>query len=204
MQRYSVVAFLARQHGIDTLKHLLKSDEYEIKYLFTHHFNPKEGRPERTEREELAIFQSLANEHHIPLMTVDSKAEVLKCTQMLKEMAPFDYILSVSWKRIIPTDQLALPNYPPVNLHRGDLPQYPGLYPVERALRNGDQEIIITSHVMSEEIDAGEIIDKVSIPANFDQSTDLLENVERLKIELSPLFGPLAIDSFEKLRSNHD
>ena len=100
-------------------------------------------------------------------------------------------------------NEASLPKIGGLNLHRGKLPNYPGAEPIKQALNNKDSHITVTSHLLAEEIDSGEPIALYKHPVNHnDRSLD--DNVERLKEELTPNFGPLLIKSLELMASNYE
>ncbi len=197
MRPYKLVCFLARAHGLDGLKALVKDDRYQPIALFTHKYKPKSQDTSQGEREDFKAFEQIACQHNIPLHTVDQKGSNF-VDLILKSYADADCIASISWRTILPGRLLDMPKFGAVNLHRGKLPEYAGAYPIEQALNDNQSEIVITAHKMVEEVDAGEILDISTYPANVDTNHSVLENVERLKIEITPLFGPLLISALEK------
>jgi methionyl-tRNA formyltransferase len=105
----------------------------------------------------------------------------------------FELIAAISWRLLITPRELAAAPLGGVNLHRGRLPEYPGGSPLHRALENRDSSVGLTAHCLSPEIDAGEILEIVEHPVDYDGGLDIDDHVERLKQEISPLFGPLLI-----------
>lgn len=192
---YKVVGFLAREHGLNGLASLIDSDVYNPICIFTHKLKPKSEDPNRFEREDFKKYESLCKTHNIPLYAIDSKKEAIKIEEILMELKKFDFIVSISWRRLIPANQLNMPKIGGINLHRGKLPEYPGAEPIKQALNNRDRFVYITSHVLAEEIDSGETIAVYKHPVNYNNNESLYENIERLKRELTPHFGPLLIKS---------
>ena len=104
-KKYKVLAFLARQHGLNGLEHLLQNPNYEIVSVVTHRRNPKSEDPERQERKDFCEFQRLTTEHGIPLHYVDTKKEALLLEEQVAAW-DFDLIASISWRRLIPEQYL--------------------------------------------------------------------------------------------------
>lgn len=69
-----------------------------------------------------------------------------------------DLIISINYPKIIPKKILKLCKFGGINHHLGKLPKYKGRYPVANAILNGDKNIFITVHTMTEKIDSGKII----------------------------------------------
>lgn len=195
--KYKVLAFLARQHGFNGLQHLLKDPRFEVIAVVTHKRNPKSEDPERQEREDFRLFQNLTNENGTPLHFVDTKKEALALGEKISTW-DFDLIASISWRRLIPEEQLVQAKIGGVNLHRGKLPQYAGAEPIKQALLNKEKEIVIDGHILDKEIDTGKVLAQYSHPVSYREDDSLEENICRLKKEITPHFGPLLIRSIEQ------
>lgn len=92
-------------------------------------------------------------------------------TAMLNEFLaakPFDYFLSIFNPFPLPAEILALPRKLALNYHNGPLPRYAGMHVTSWAILNGERSHGITWHVMTPEIDAGEIF----LQRHFDLDPD--------------------------------
>ncbi len=194
-KKYRVVGFLAREHGLNGLMHLTDSDNYKPVCVFTHRFKPKSQDIGKGQRKDFTKYKSLCAEHSVPLYAIDTRKESLKIYDILEKIREFDFIVSISWRRLIPENQLDMPEIGGINLHRGKLPDYPGAEPIKQALSNRDDFIYITSHILAKEIDSGDTIALYKHPVNYNDNHSLNKNIERLKKELTPHFGPLLIKS---------
>jgi methionyl-tRNA formyltransferase len=203
-RKMTVVGFLARAHGLNGLIHLLASDRYDLVHVFTHRLNPGSEDPARAQREDFGEYKTGCEQNKIPLTSIDSKEEARGIGSLLTRLDGFDFIVSISWRRLIPADQLRLPTIGGVNLHRGKLPEYKGAEPIKQALHHGDDTIVITAHHLSEEIDSGETIGAYTHPVNLNQDVALEANISRLKKELTPHFGPLLIQSLDSMADRHE
>lgn len=76
----------------------------------------------------------------------------------------FDIILSVNYLFIINKELLQTPTKYAINIHGSLLPKYRGRTPHVWAIINGEKQVGITAHIMTEELDAGDIIDQIIIP----------------------------------------
>jgi HAD superfamily hydrolase (TIGR01509 family) len=197
---YKVVAFLAREHGLNALCALLANSSYQIECIFTHALNPKSEDAARSERSDFAKFVELADRAQIPLIKVDSLEESRQIDAVLDSISDLDFIVSVSWRRLIPQRHLDRPRFGSVNLHRGKLPEYAGAEPIQQAIGKGETDICITAHFMTEVIDGGETIAIAHHPFAYQNDKSLEENISKIKEDITDLFGPLLMDSLQKMK----
>ena len=70
-----------------------------------------------------------------------------------------DYIIVAAFGQILPKN--ILDSAPCINLHASLLPQYRGASPVQQSLLNGDEKSGVTSMLMEEGLDTGDILEMV-------------------------------------------
>lgn len=70
-----------------------------------------------------------------------------------------DYIIVAAFGQILPKNILGIA--PCINLHASLLPQYRGASPVQQSLLNGDEKSGVTSMLMEEGLDTGDILEMV-------------------------------------------
>jgi len=70
-----------------------------------------------------------------------------------------DYIIVAAFGQILPKNILDIA--PCINLHASLLPQYRGASPVQQSLLNGDEKSGVTSMLMEEGLDTGDILETV-------------------------------------------
>lgn len=75
----------------------------------------------------------------------------------LEQIAP-DAIVVVAYGRIIPKWMLDLPRFGNVNLHGSLLPKYRGAAPVQWAIANGESETGVTTMLLNEGLDTGDML----------------------------------------------
>lgn len=75
----------------------------------------------------------------------------------LKEINP-DVIVVVAFGQILPKSVLELPRYGCVNVHASLLPKYRGAAPIQWAVINGDEESGVTTMLMNDGIDTGDML----------------------------------------------
>ncbi len=76
----------------------------------------------------------------------------------IKSVHP-DFIVVAAFGQILPKNILDIA--PCINLHASLLPQYRGASPVQQSLLNGDEKTGVTSMLMEEGLDTGDILEKV-------------------------------------------
>jgi len=76
----------------------------------------------------------------------------------------FDYLFSITNYSVLPAGLLKLPLRMPINYHDAPLPRYAGVYATTWAILNDETIHGITWHVMTEKVDAGDILKQVPVP----------------------------------------
>lgn len=69
-----------------------------------------------------------------------------------------DTIVVVSYGQILPPSLLRIPPRGCINLHASLLPKYRGAAPIQRAIMNGDKKTGITTILMDEGMDSGDVL----------------------------------------------
>ncbi len=93
----------------------------------------------------------------------------------LKEMAP-DLIVLVSYGHILRSGILSVPERGCINLHPSLLPKYRGAAPVHWTIINGERETGVTTMLMNEKIDAGQILEQRRVPVGEEETTGELSD----------------------------
>ena len=79
------------------------------------------------------------------------------CMKALKEIAP-DFIIVVAYGKILPKEVLDLPKYACINVHASLLPKYRGAGPIQWSVLNGEEKTGVTTMLMAEGIDTGDML----------------------------------------------
>jgi len=93
----------------------------------------------------------------------------------LREINP-DVIVVAAFGQMISSKILDLPRYKCINIHASLLPEYRGAAPINWAVVNGEKETGITSIVLQEKMDAGEMIVQKTTKIGPDETAGELEN----------------------------
>ena len=88
---------------------------------------------------------------------------------ILQELAP-EVILVVAFGQIIPQAILELPPYGCINVHASLLPKYRGAAPIQWAVIDGEPESGVTIMKMDAGLDTGDMITKVVVPIERDET----------------------------------
>lgn len=108
-----------------------------------------------------------ALEHGLPLLqpTRLKDETFLEALHLLKA----DLQIVVAF-RMLPESVWAMPRLGTFNLHASLLPQYRGAAPINWAVINGEHETGVTTFFLKQDIDTGDIIDKITVPIGSDDT----------------------------------
>lgn len=95
------------------------------------------------------------------------------------------FIVVVAYGRILTPDVLAIPKIACVNLHASLLPQYRGAAPISKAILDGHDHTGLTTMLMAQGLDTGDMLMQESHPIHPDDTTQTL--TERLAMAGAPL-----------------
>jgi natural product biosynthesis luciferase-like monooxygenase protein len=75
-----------------------------------------------------------------------------------QDIRPFDYLFSITNLSVLSPEVIAMPTRAAINFHDGPLPEYAGLNTPVWAMLNGEGRHGITWHVMTDQVDQGDIL----------------------------------------------
>jgi len=137
----------------EILSTLINADDMEVSLVITQPDRPV-GRKKVLTPPSVKV---LAEEHGIEVLQPnrlrDEGAE-----EAIKDVNP-DFIIVAAFGQILPKSILDIA--PCINLHASLLPQYRGASPVQQSLLNGDEKSGVTSMLMEEGLDTGDMLEKV-------------------------------------------
>ena len=164
--------------AVPTLKKLVENN-FEVSLVICQPDKPK-GRgkkmlppPVKVAAEELGI------DVYQPLSLKNNKEAVEK----LKSLEP-DFFVVVAYGKILPPEILEIPKKAPVNVHFSLLPKYRGAAPVNWAIINGEKETGVTTMVMAEGLDTGDMLLKSITPIDKKSTLELSEELSETGAEL--------------------
>lgn len=129
--------------------------------------------------------KTLAAEHGTPVYQPNSlKKDADEYISILKELAP-DCIVVAAYGKLLPKTVLEIPKFGCVNVHGSLLPKYRGAAPIQRAVLNGDKETGVTTMLMAEGLDTGDMLMKAATEIGENEtSAELFERLADLGAKL--------------------
>lgn len=101
----------------------------------------------------------------------------------IKEKNP-DLIIVIAYGRIIPKFVLEYPKFGCINVHGSILPKYRGAAPIQWAVLNGEKETGVTTMMMDEGLDTGDMLVVKKLPiGEFDTSGTMFDKLAALSKE---------------------
>jgi methionyl-tRNA formyltransferase len=145
------------QFAVPTLEALIRS--HEIALVVT--------QPDRPQGRGLELAPSpvkqTANKHGLPIEQPDKIKNNAEFRARLERIAA-DAIIVVGYGRIVPPWMLVLPKYGNINLHGSLLPKYRGAAPIQWAIANGERVSGVTTMLLNEGLDTGDILLQRELP----------------------------------------
>jgi methionyl-tRNA formyltransferase len=137
----------------EILESLIKADDMDISLVITQPDRPV-GRKKVLTPPPVKV---LAKEYAIEVLQPNRLCDE-GVFDAIKDAKP-DFIVVAAFGQILPKDILDIA--PCINLHASLLPQYRGASPVQQSLLNGDSITGVTSMLMEEGLDTGDILEMV-------------------------------------------
>ena len=113
---------------------------------------------------------------------------------LLAQLDP-EVIVVVAYGKILPKNVLDYPRYGCVNVHGSLLPEYRGAAPMQRAIIDGKRETGITTMLMAEGLDTGDMLLRRALPIETD------DNFETVHDKLGALGAELIAETLDGLAS---
>lgn len=135
----------------------------------------------------------LAQKHGIPVFQPQTLRDG-EAYQILKQINP-DVICVVAYGKILPKEILSLPKYGCINGHASLLPHLRGSAPIQWAIVNGDKQTGVTTQLMDEGIDTGDILETAVTEIGDD------ETAEELFDRLAVISAELMVSTLQKAKS---
>ena len=166
--------------AIPALKTLIES-EHSVSAVFTQPDKPK-GRGHKLTPPPVKV---LAEQNGIAVYQPESlKKNADEYISIINDIKP-DIIVVAAYGKILPKEVLDIPRLGCVNIHGSLLPKYRGAAPIQWAVLNGDKETGITTMLMNEGLDTGDILlnEKTEIGEN-ETASELFDRLSLIGAEL--------------------
>lgn len=177
--------------AVPCLKALIDSDN-KVTGVFTQPDKPK-GRGYKLTPPPVKV---LAEENNIPVFqptSLKKGEDAENALKTLKELSP-DLIVVVAYGKILPKEVLDVPKLYCMNVHASLLPKYRGAGPIQWSVLNGEKETGVTTMLMAEGLDTGDMLMK--------KSTEIGENetASELHDRLSLIGAELLIETIDAIK----
>lgn len=139
--------------------------------------------------------KELALRHHLTLFQPERVKEEL-FQEVLIGLHP-DLVVVVAFGQILPKSILNIPKYGAINVHASLLPKYRGAAPIARAILNGEKMTGITTMVMDEGMDTGDILLQVETTIGDEETCETLHD------RLASLGARLLKETLEKMKAGN-
>lgn len=187
---WRIVFFGTPSFALPTLQALLESPD-EVVAVIT--------QPDREKgRGRKVVFppvKELALRRHLTLLQPERVREE-SFQENLRGLQP-DLLIVVAFGQILPGSILRIPKYGAINVHASLLPKYRGAAPIARAILNGEKSTGITTMVMDEGMDTGDILLQVETPIGNEETCETLHD------RLALLGGQLLRETLEKIKAGN-
>ena len=173
--------------AVPSLEALIAS-AHEVVAVVTQPDKPRgrSGKPQMPPVKEIALAHSLPVLQPEKIRMPESVAEI-------REFGPVGAVVVAAYGQIIPKDLLDWPRYGCINVHGSILPKYRGAAPIQHALIAGEKQTGVTTMLMDEGLDTGDIL--------LQKAIDIVpnENYGELQDRLSWLGAELLIRTLNEL-----
>ena len=148
------VVYMGTPHyAKEILESLIQSEDMEVSLVLTQPDRPVGRKKVLT----APPVKELAEKHAIKVLQ-PNRLSAEGIFEAIYNVKP-DFIIVAAFGQILPKNILDIA--PCINLHASLLPQYRGASPVQQSLLNGDEKTGVTSMLMEEGLDTGDILEKI-------------------------------------------
>lgn len=150
--KYKIVYMGTPHYAKEILETLINATDMEVSLVLTQPDRPVGRKKVLTP----PPVKTLALSHHIDVLQPNRLSDegIFEAIEVEKP----DFIIVAAFGQILPKKILDIA--PCINLHASLLPQYRGASPVQQSLLNGDAKSGVTSMLMEEGLDTGDILEQ--------------------------------------------
>ncbi len=171
--------------AVACLESLIKA-KYDVCAVFTQPDKPR-GRKMIMTPPDVKVC---ALEHNLPVYQPNTLRDG-DAFEIIKSYAP-DVIVVAAYGKILPKEIIDYPKYGCINVHGSILPKYRGAAPIQWSVINGDKETGVTTMLMGEGLDTGDMLLIKKTPISIDDTASSV--FDRLAI----LGGELIVETLKK------
>lgn len=183
----SIVFFGTPRFAVPSFNSLIEAGE-EVAAVVTRvdRRRGRRGRPEPSPVKETALKQGIR-----VLQPASMKDE--RFISELRSLRP-EFIVVVAYGKILSKEVLDIPSIAPINLHASLLPRYRGSSPIAWAVINGEEETGLTTMLVTEGLDEGDVLLREKFKIRED------DTAETLGLRLAEAGGPLLLRTLRGMR----
>ncbi|MDE7425934.1 MAG: methionyl-tRNA formyltransferase [Lachnospiraceae bacterium] len=174
--------------AVETLEAIIK-EGHEVAGVVTQPDKPK-GRGKNMQ---FTPVKEIAVARGIPVYQ-PVRVKELEFIEELKKMN-LEVIVVVAFGQILPKEILDMPKYGCVNVHASLLPKYRGAAPIQWAVIDGEKESGVTTMLMEEGLDTGDMLKKTVVPLEKDETGGSLHD------KLAAKGAKLLIETLKELQA---
>ncbi|HSB52416.1 MAG TPA: methionyl-tRNA formyltransferase, partial [Dissulfurispiraceae bacterium] len=185
----ALVFFGTPQFAVPSLRALIESGE-EVALVVT--------QPDRVKGRGHVLAAPPVKETALAAGLTVSQPARIRDEEFYRKLSPLspEFIVVVAYGKILPREVLNIPRRGCINVHASLLPKYRGAAPVQRALMNGEKVTGITTMLMDEGLDTGDVL--LSSPEEIAED----DNAETLAERLSVLGARTLIETIRGMRED--
>lgn len=147
----SLVLLAFHNNGCQIIKYLSRQKDAKIQSVITYQDQPHQW---------WQSVSQLCHQLQLPVTIYQNDDQIYRHLRQLQH----DWLLSISWRHLIPKSILSLPKKGAVNFHNSLLPQHRGVYANIWPILAGQSKTGVTLHLITAKIDHGAIIAQQEIP----------------------------------------
>lgn len=141
--------------------------------------------------------KEIALTHNIPIyqpISLKKGEDGENALKVIRDISP-DLIIVVAYGKLLPKEILDAPKYYCINVHASLLPKYRGAAPIQWSVLNGEKETGVTTMLMAEGLDTGDML--------LSRSVEIGENetASELHDRLAKLGSKVLIDTLDAVKS---
>lgn len=178
--------------AVPCLRALVESGE-NVKAVFTQPDKPK-GRGYKLTPPPVKEYAVSRNIPVYQPVSMKKGEEADNAYELLKELAP-ELIVVVAYGQILPKRILDIPKTYCINIHASLLPRYRGAGPIQWCILDGEKVTGVTSMIMAEGLDTGDMLIKDSLEIGENETADELHD------RLSELGAKVLLDTVKAIKS---
>lgn len=148
----------------------------------------------RGQKVQFSPVKELALKYNIPVYQPEKIKNDKKIIDEIKSLSP-DFIVVVAFGQILTLEVLNIPKYGCINVHASLLPKLRGAAPINWSIINGDKKTGITTMMMDEGIDTGDILMQREIDIREDETAGELHD------ELMQLGADMILETLHGIKS---